>query len=226
MSRPFVFGHGSGRPGDELNSRASFERLMLTDVGGVELDVRRSVDDVLVARHDPHVPDGRMVAAVPYDELPSDTVTLVDALDLCAGRLVNIEIKSLPQDPEYRDDERVTDLVVALLADRGWADRVIVSSFGPACLARVREIAPQIPCAVLLYYPADPDEVLDTVIAGGHRIVHPYAPHVPDRFMEAARRRDLEVNVWTVRDDQATIDRLVDLGVDGIITGSPERVRR
>jgi len=29
-----------------------------------------------------------------------------------------------------------------------------------------------------------------------------------------------------VRDDQATIDRLVDLGVDGIITGSPERVRR
>lgn len=226
MSRPFVFGHGSGRPGDELNSRASFERLMLTDVGGVELDVRRSVDDVLVARHDPHVPDGRMVAAVPYDELPSDTVTLVDALDLCAGRLVNIEIKSFPQDPEYRDDERVTDLVVALLADRGWADRVIVSSFGPACLARVREIAPQIPCAVLLYYPADPDEVLDTVIAGGHRIVHPYAPHVHDRFMEAARRRDLEVNVWTVRDDQATIDRLVDLGVDGIITGSPERVRR
>ncbi|MFN8024692.1 MAG: glycerophosphodiester phosphodiesterase [Acidimicrobiales bacterium] len=226
MRRPLVLGHGSGRAGDEFNSRASFERLMLTDVDGVELDVRRTADDVLAVRHDPHAPDGRLVSATCLAELPADTLTLEQVLDICAGRLVNIEIKSFPQDPDHDPDERVTELVVDLLAARDQVDRVIVSSFGPACLARVRARAPHLPSAVLLFHPGDPDELLDAVVAGGHRIVHPYEPHVDERFVAAARRRDLAVNVWTVRDDQATLDRLVALDVDGIITGRPDRIHR
>ena len=217
-----VLGHGSGRPGDELNSRASFERLMGTAVDGVELDVRRTADDVLVARHDPTATDGRLLSTVELRDLPHGTVTLTEVLDLCAGRLVNIEIKSFPQDPDHDPEERVTDLVVALLAARGWTDQVLVSSFGPACLERVRALAPHLPRAVLLFRRGDPDELIDAVVSAGHGVVHPYEPHVDEAFVAAARRRGVVVNAWTIRDDQATIDRLVDLGIDGIITGAPE----
>jgi glycerophosphoryl diester phosphodiesterase len=48
---------------------------------------------------------------------------------------------------------------------------------------------------------------------------------VDRRFLAAARRRGLPVHVWTV-DDEATALRLRALGVNGIITNQPGRMRR
>jgi glycerophosphoryl diester phosphodiesterase len=90
----------------------------------------------------------------------------------------------------------------------------------------VRERRPDLDTAVLLYYPEDPDELLDRVVAGGHPLVHPFEPHVDDRFLGAAHARGLGVNVWTIDDRRSTMQRLIDLGVDGIITGRPEAVPR
>jgi glycerophosphoryl diester phosphodiesterase len=56
--------------------------------------------------------------------------------------------------------------------------------------------------------------------------VHPFEPHVDDRFLGAAHARGLGVNVWTIDDRRSTMQRLIDLGVDGIITGRPEAVPR
>jgi glycerophosphoryl diester phosphodiesterase len=217
-----VFGHGSEEPGDELNSRASFERLVRAGVEACELDVRRTADDVLVVHHDHTLADGRAVrdtlAADIGDELP----TLTEVLDICRGMLVNIEIKNYSIDPGFDADERVTDLVLDLLRARGDIDRVIISSFGPACLRRVRERRPDLPTATLLYYPGDADELLDAVVADGHPLVHPFEPHVDEVFMRAARARGLRVNAWLGRESDRRLQRLIDLGVDGIITGRPE----
>ena len=54
-----------------------------------------------------------------------------------------------------------------------------------------------------------------------HRIVHPFAPYVDARFMAECRARGLTVNVWTWRDTEAELTRLLALDVDGIITGDP-----
>ena len=220
--RPRVFGHGSSTPGDELNSRASFERVLGLPIDGVELDVRRTADDALVVHHDAALPDGRALHELSRHDLPAHMLLLADVLDICAGVVVNIEIKNFSIDQAFDPAERVTDLVLALLRERGGGDRVLVSSFGMGCVDHVRRHAPHIDTAVLLYYPGHPEALLDDVVVHGHRIVHPFAPNVDEAFMAAARARDLEVNVWTGRDDAATLQRLVALDVDGIITGRPE----
>ena len=47
---------------------------------------------------------------------------------------------------------------------------------------------------------------------------------VDARFVRAAHRRSLPVHVWTI-DDPAEMHRLLDLGVDGIMTDEPEVLR-
>jgi glycerophosphoryl diester phosphodiesterase len=219
-----LFGHGSDDPGDELNSRSSFVRLATKDIDGIELDVRRTSDDVLIARHDPHFDDGRAVRDTLFAEAPAGVVTLDEVLDLFAGLIVNIEIKNYSIDPGFDADERITDRVLDLLRARSDQDLVIVSSFGPACLQRVRERRPDLRTAVLLFHPEDPEVVLDRVVHGGHPLVHPFEPNVDARFVRAAHERGLGVNVWTMDERRSTMQRLIHLEVDGIITGRPDEV--
>ena len=67
---------------------------------GVELDVHRTADGVLVVHHDAAVAGVGLLADAPVRRDPRPrcpTVpTLAEALDACAGLLVNVEIKCLP----------------------------------------------------------------------------------------------------------------------------------
>jgi glycerophosphoryl diester phosphodiesterase len=47
---------------------------------------------------------------------------------------------------------------------------------------------------------------------------------VTRRFVQAAHRRGVQVHVWTI-DDADEMDRLLDLGVDGIMTDRPSVLR-
>ena len=48
---------------------------------------------------------------------------------------------------------------------------------------------------------------------------------VDERFVEAAHQRGLQVHVWTI-DEPDEMERLVDLGVDGIMTDRPTVLRQ
>jgi glycerophosphoryl diester phosphodiesterase len=50
-------------------------------------------------------------------------------------------------------------------------------------------------------------------------------PVVTRRFVENAHRWGMHVHVWTI-DEPAEMERLLDLGVDGIMTDEPERLCR
>jgi glycerophosphoryl diester phosphodiesterase len=214
-----VYGHGpEDGSGPLFNTLPSFPWCREQGADGVELDVRRTVDDHVVVVHD-DVVGGRDVAQTPRAELPAYIPDQSAALDACAGLRVIVELKNFPQDPGWDPAQRLPHLVVDLLEERGGGDDVIVSCFGLDALAVVRERSPSTPTAGLLFRREPAPELLEAVAAGGHAFVHPYDAMVDERLVETARRLGLMVDVWML---QVPVERyrvLAALGVHGVITG-------
>ena len=135
MTRPLVLAHrGANRVAPE-NTVEAFARALALGADGVELDVHRTADAGLVVHHDAEAGGLGVLADRSLTEirevLPA-APTLEEALDVCSGALVNIEIKNLPGDADFDPGESAAGLVVALLAARGHRDEVVVSSFNLA----------------------------------------------------------------------------------------------
>lgn len=220
-----IFGHGTQQPDNLINSWASFRALAAAGFHGVELDVRRTADDGLVVIHDAAYDDGRPVDETLFDDRPQTVAALAEALDLCAGMVVNIELKNYPGDPAFDPRETIADRTLELLHHRR-DDTVIVSSFGLACIDRIRALDPSIDTAHLVLSRRPAVDVVQPAVDHGHRIVHPYISMVDEAFMRAVRSAGLAVNVWTGFDEtDEDVERMVGLGVDGLITARPERAR-
>jgi glycerophosphoryl diester phosphodiesterase len=104
------------------------------------------------------------------------------------------------------------------------ANRVIVMSFAPTAVRRVRLLAPDIPTVLLL------DRLMPQRRAGilpvGVPIAGPglHLLQAEPEFVARAHARGHLVYVWTV-DDPADVEFVLDLGVDTVITDHPLEVR-
>ena len=115
----------------------------------VELDVRRTTDGVAVVHHDAHLADGRRIGHLHADELPGYVPSLAEALEACEGMGVHLEIKNLPDDPDYDRENLVADAVAGLIAAYLGPERAIVSSFNVDAADAVRAVDPTIPAALI-----------------------------------------------------------------------------
>ena len=106
--RPLVLAHRGACHRVRENTVEAFALARELGADGIELDVRRSADDVLIVHHDAEVPEVGLLAAQPFDGIRAALPwlpTLAEALEVCTGWLVNVEIKCLPweadADPEH-----------------------------------------------------------------------------------------------------------------------------
>jgi len=187
----------------------------------VELDVRRTADGALAIHHDACLADGTAVKDLAMADLPEWIPDLAAALDACAGMEVNIEIKNWPADVDFDATDEVAGKVAALVADRGWREQVIVSSFNSRTIDRVRALDPAIATGWLTGAPIDVREVVKQAAEGGHTAIHPHARSVTEEVVVLAHDAGLRVNTWTV-DDPDTMKQLAAWGVDGIVTNVPD----
>jgi len=223
LRQPFIVAHRGASAAHPENTVEAFLGALAEGADWVELDVRLSGDRHLVVHHDPFYSGGLSVATSPAGARPASVPLLHEALDACAGMGVNVEIKNSPGDlgDEGSDhDLEVAELVVSLVTQRGGDQPIQVSSFDEATLARVKELAPGLPTAQLLFdLQADP-EAVERAAAAGHGAINPWDPFVDEALVARCSGLGLEINPWTV-DDPDRIRALAVLGVTGIITNTP-----
>jgi glycerophosphoryl diester phosphodiesterase len=176
---------------------------------------------------------GRPAADYPYrGRAPGDrdlgVATLREVLERCRGVVLNLDIKqTAPVVPPYEG------ALAALLAEYGRDDDVIVASFLDSATDAFSALAPGIATSAGISAAAAFWRAVQTGAAPPPlRSVALQVPErqgelvvVDERLVGVAHARGLAVHVWTVNDDES-MARLVDLGVDGIMTDVPSRLVR
>jgi glycerophosphoryl diester phosphodiesterase len=219
--RTAVIAHRGASKVRRENTVAAFEAAKGLGADMVELDVRRTRDDALVIHHDASLPDLGPIIGLARDSLPAWLPTLEQAIEACAGMIVNIEVKSSPLDPDFDENRWVAEAVAQTVGERAWADRVLVSSFDLVSVDRVLAVDGTIPTAVLTLPGIDNHEAAATARDHGHWVLHPHDVAVTSELVDHLHAEGMSVNVWTV-DDPDRMRTLVAMGVDGICTNVPD----
>ena len=204
-----ILGHRGAPTRAPENTLAAFVEARRMGADGVELDVRRAPDGRLLVHHDP----------LPTP-VPPSVPTLVEALEVCAGMIVNVEVKNLPGQPDYDATEAVATAVGELLGRRCGED-LIVSSFNLASVDAVRAAAPSLATGWLTLPGFDQAAAAATAAERGHSALHPHEQAVTPEVVAAIHRAGLTVTTWTV-DDPERMRALTDMGVDVMITNVPD----
>jgi glycerophosphoryl diester phosphodiesterase len=160
---------------------------------------------------------------------------------------LNIETKIDPTHPEESlDPQSFVTAVLGLLRREHFTDRVMIESFDWRTLLLVQKQAPEIP-TVYLTQVQQPEENLyldkpsawtagfdpmkyggsvpRAVKAAGGKIWSPLYEDVTASSIAEAHGLGLPVIVWTVNDPK-DMSRLIDMGVDGIISDRPDLLRK
>ena len=112
--------------------------------------------------------------------------------------------------------------VIAEIDALGITDRCIVQSFDPAILEVIHAERPDLVLALLV----ENDDGLRANLSRLTFIPQYYSPHfsqADEGLLKDIRQDGMELVVWTVNKKE-DIQRMLDLGVDGIISDYPERV--
>jgi glycerophosphoryl diester phosphodiesterase len=147
--------------------------------------------------------------------------TLEEVAVTFPGVLLNLDIKGTsPQVEPY--EELLADELRRL--DLG--DRVIVASFHDDAIGAFRAFAPEVATSAAtnetaaFYFSHREDPVVPPVVAFQVPARYGEIDVVTGSFLEAAHTAGIAVHVWTVN-EQEEMARLVDLGVDGIVSDRP-----
>jgi glycerophosphoryl diester phosphodiesterase len=189
----------------------------------VELDVRRTADFALAVHHDAELADGRRLVDVEAVDLPPEVPLLAAALEACDGMGVNVEIKNAPVDPDWDATRRIADETVHQLRGHD-PSSLLVTCFELGTIDRVRALAPALRTGYLAFDLEDPARAVRAAAEHGHATLNPWDPYVTPELVRMANEAGLELHVWTVN-DPTRMRELMDLGVAGIITDTPDVLR-
>lgn len=232
MPAPLVLAHRGARRVAPENTIEAFTRALEQGADGVELDVHRTSDGRLVVHHDAEADGLGVLAGRTLEEIRAarpEIPTLEEALDACAGSLVNIEVKNLPGDADYDTTDQAAALVADVVVARDRRDNVLVSSFNLATIDHLRMLDELIPTAFLVMLGFEAVDALALCHSHGHGSFHPFvgllAGAMAESVVARAHELGLRINTWTVNDDDEA-RRLAAAGIDGIVTDVPDAVVR
>ena len=229
------------------NGLTAFRNALALGADYLELDTHVTADGEVVVIHDPTLDrtttaQGAIAAAQLADlgrarlktrdgSVTEDTVpTLAQVLDTLkpSGAQLLLEIKTDTAKKPYPDIERKA---LGLVEARGLHDRVIVMAFEAPTLKRVRALDPTIRMALLISKTrvsrenARASDLVKWARDVGATHLGVEYPAVDSALLAAAREAGLKLAAWTVN-EEADIKRLIELGVDVVISDRPDLALR
>jgi glycerophosphoryl diester phosphodiesterase len=251
-SGPMVIAHRGGSGRWPENTVLAFREAANLGVDVLEMDVRSTKGDVLVALHDDTVDrttngDGAIRdltlaevqtldagyhwtdddgASYPYRGAGARVPTVEEVFQTMRGQRWNIEIKQF--------DPPITQSLCRTIRAHDMEYSVLVASFDPRTMAAFRNECPEVATS------ATASEIrwflrMHTLLVGNLYRGSAEAFEVPPQlrnfvvvtpdFVEQSHDHNVRVLVWTVN-GEAEMKKLIDLGVDGILTDYPDRLMR
>lgn len=244
---PRVYGHRGAAGVAPENTLPSFALAIALGATHLELDVHATRDGEIVVLHDPLLDrttdavgpvrertwaevaaldagwhfshDGR---TFPYRGQGVRVPRLAEVLAAFPGQRFNIEIK--------QGDPPIVDATLALLAAAGALERTLLAAEHDDIMAAIRAAGGERVATGMSV--GDVLAFLDRLLRDdwdGYRPpgralqvppAHAGVEIVTAASVAAAHRAGLEMHVWTIN-ERAEIDRLLDLGVDGIMSDLP-----
>ena len=234
MSQPLVIAHRGASGERPENTLPAFERAIEQSADMIETDLHLTRDGVVVIHHDAslarlgvsgeirdwNASDLRAVDAAPDAPEQMPIPTLLDVLEGFAPRIAfNLELKVGAAGPYPGLEAQV----VAEVEGRGLLDRVLFSCFDDGVLARLRGCSDALRLGVLVS-PRAPRNILQRAERVEAEAIHPHRRLVQPDLVTRAHEKHLAVYPYTAN-EIGEMGRLLDCGVDGIITNYPSRLR-
>lgn len=222
---PAVIAHRGASAARQENTVDAFRHAVELGADWIELDARRSADDVLVVHHDACLSDGTPIRSVAAADLPDWLPTLAEAMDAAEGVSVNIEIKNDPNDPDYDVEHMIATAVAGLAIGFRPYNELLITSFNRATLDRVGEADSQLPRGLLTATQImDVPMMIERVVSAGMQAISPHFLLVDKALIAKGHAAGLQVNCWTVNDPEIMVT-LAEWGIDGIVTDKPDVAR-
>lgn len=217
------------------NTMLAFRKAIEVGADGVEMDVQLSKDGEVVVIHDEKLDRTTDGTGFVKD------YTLAELKKFDAGKIKNGEFgfQEIPSFDEFCAWLAETDCVanvelktsiiyypylaekcIDIIRKHGVEKKVFISSFNHMSLVKVQELAPEIPVGALV-------EIEGLMYAGfygkqfGFQYYHPDFCLLSEEAVKECKENGVGINVWTVNDLES-FEKLVEWGVDGVITNYPQ----
>lgn len=230
---PIAFAHRGGAGDWPENSLEAFAQAVAIGFEYVETDAHVTSDGVVIAFHDDHLDRVTdrvgLISEMPWSEVSRARIDGIAPIPLLEELIATWPTLKINIDPKH---DEVVEPLADLLKRTGSLDRVCLGSFsdrrldhfraqfgtevctsmGPKGVARLRAasfgVGRKVPDGDCLQVPTHAGKV----------------PLVDARFLKRAHSAGLPVHVWTI-DEADEMHRLLELGVDGIMTDRPSVLR-
>ncbi|MDD6155326.1 MAG: glycerophosphodiester phosphodiesterase [Eubacteriales bacterium] len=233
-----IFAHRGYSDKYPENTMLAYEKAVEAGADGIEMDVQMSKDGELVIMHDEAVDrttNGHgLVKDLTLAELKQldasykfgdkygvnrvPTLREFFRFVKMTGIMVNVELKT----GVYTYDG-IEEKTLAMIDEFGLRDKIIISSFNHYSVMKMKKMAPDMKYGLLeeswiIGMPAYAEDLKVNYL-------HPVFNSVSEEMFRESSGYGIGINTWTVN-DPAEMERLLKLGVNGIITNDPALVRQ
>lgn len=235
MRNPWIIAHRGASGHAPENTIEAYQRAVELGAGFIETDLHLTRDARFVAIHDP------TLERTTNGHGPVKDRSLAELRQLDAGMWFDRQFMGaqIPTLEEVLKFARQNDVIfyleikydgawgmhhslVAALQNSENAAHTIAISFDPETLRALRQIDPGVMMGLL----ADRggSDLVNTALEAGARQLCLRWDLVTPEIVQRAHRADLQVVAWTVNDANE-MRKLIEAGVDGIMTDLPDRLR-